>query len=112
MLYNSSQMIDEIRRKVADGFYEFSKHAVDQTILRNISVGDLVDAIENGTIIEDYPEDKYGPSCLIMGFTAAGRPIHVQCTSGSREMIKMITLYEPDEHLWIDFRERRPPIEG
>jgi hypothetical protein len=31
-------------------------------------------------VIEDYPEDKYGPSCLILGFTVYGRPLHVQCS--------------------------------
>ncbi len=105
-------MIDEIRRKIADGQYEFSRHAVDQSILWNISVNELVDAIEGGTIIEDYPKDKYGPSCLILGFTTAGRPIHVQCTAGERMMVKVITLYEPDEDLWIDFRHRRQTHEG
>lgn len=105
-------MIDAIRRKVADGLYEFSKHAVDQSILRNISIGDLAESIENGTIIEDYPDDKYGPSCLILGFTNAGRPVHVQCTSGNREILKIITLYEPDQDLWIDFRKRRHANEG
>lgn len=105
-------MVDAIRLKIAEGLYEFSKHAVDQSILRNISLGELVESIENGAIIEDYPEDKYGPSCLILGFTKAGRPIHAQCTLGERELVKVITLYEPDENLWIDFRKRREANEG
>ena len=83
-------MIDAIRSKVADGFYEFSKHAVDQSILRNISLGEFLESVENGTTIEDYPEDKYGPSCLILRFTKAGRPLHLQCTSGEREIVKVI----------------------
>ncbi len=61
----------------------------------------------NGEIIEDYPDDKYGPSCLVLGFTVAGRPLHVQCSYPSRPLVKIITLYEPDSGLWIDFRERR-----
>ena len=105
-------MIDEIRLKIADGLYEFSKHAVDQSILRNISLGELVESIENGKIIEDYPDDKYGPSCLILGFTNNGRPIHVQSTYADREILKIITLYEPDENLWIDFQNRRHANEG
>jgi len=105
-------MIDAIRAKVNDGLYEFSKHAVDQSILRNIALGEFVEAIENGSIIEDYPADKYGPSCLILGFTNAGRPLHIQITSGPREILKVITLYEPDENLWIEFRRRREPNEG
>ncbi len=105
-------MIDEIRLKIADGLYEFSKHAVDQSILRNISLGELVESIENGKIIEDYPDDKYGPSCLILGFTNNGRPIHVQSTYAGREILRIITLYEPDENLWIDFQNRRHANEG
>ena len=105
-------MIDAIRLKVANGLYEFSKHAVDQSILRNISLGEFLESVDNGTIIEDYPDDKYGPSCLIHGFTNDGRPIHVQCTFAEREILKIITLYEPDDNQWIDFRKRRDANEG
>ena len=46
--------------------------------LRQIRVQDIREAIANGQVIEDYPNDKYGPSCLIYSFTQAQRPIHVQ----------------------------------
>jgi hypothetical protein len=66
------------------------------------------EAISGGSeIIEDYPEDKYGPSCLILGFTKTGRPLHIQCSYPSRLLIKIITLYEPDPDLWVDFRVRK-----
>lgn len=100
-------MIDEIRKKVAINDFEFSKHAVDQTIIRCISVMEIRETISKGEIIEDYPEDKYGPSCLIYGKTAGGRAIHVQCSYPSRQMIKIITVYEPDPERWIDFNVRR-----
>jgi hypothetical protein len=100
-------MIEEIRTKIQVGQFEFSKHAVDQSILRQISVQELREAIANGEIIEDYPEDKYGPSCLILGFTQVGRPLHVQCSYPTRPLVKIITLYEPDPSQWIDFRVRR-----
>jgi hypothetical protein len=58
-------------------------------------------------IIEDYPEDKYGPSCLILGITKAGRPLHIQCSHPSRSPIRIITLYEPDPDLWVGFRIRK-----
>ena len=63
--------------------------------------------IEDGKVIEDYPEDKYGPSCLILGFTGAGKPVHVHCSHPSRSLIKIITVYEPDPNLWIDFEVRK-----
>jgi len=68
-------MLEEIQSKILRRQYEFSKHAVDQSIIREISIVEMVEAISGGgEIIEDYPEDKYGPSCLILGFTKTGRP--------------------------------------
>ena len=101
-------MIDEIRRRIARGDFEFSQHAVDQAILRHIAVPELREAIAVGEVIEVYPEDKYGPSCLIFGVTRAGRPVHVQCSDPSRPTVKIITVYEPDPALWIEFKVRRP----
>ena len=86
---------------------EYSQHAVDQTTLRHIAVQELREAIANGEVIEDYPNDKYGPSCLVLGFTDAGRPIHVQCSHPSRSLIKIITAYQPDPDEWDDFKHRR-----
>jgi hypothetical protein len=101
-------MIHEIRVKIERRNYEYSKHAVDQSIIRDISVAELEDAVGGDSeIIEDYPEDTYGPSCLVLGYTKAGRPLHIQCSYPSRPLVKIITLYEPDPELWIDFRVRK-----
>jgi hypothetical protein len=100
-------MISEIRQKIAAGEFEFSRHAVDQSILRRISVQELREAISSGELIEDYSDDKYGPSCLVLGYTRTHRPLHVQCSYPSRALLKIITLYEPDPNLWIDFKVRR-----
>jgi hypothetical protein len=100
-------LVAEIRAKIDIGRFEFSKHAADQSIVRGISVTELRDALLAGEVIEDYPDDKYGPSCLVLGTTDAGRPLHVQCSYPSRPILKIITLYEPDPDLWIDFRQRR-----
>ena len=35
---------------------------------------DFRDAMERSEVIEDYLHDKYGPSCLILGFTLLQRP--------------------------------------
>ena len=77
-------MIEEIRRKIRLQEYEYSLHAVDRSILRGIARRDVEEAIESGTLIENYPSDKYGPSCLILGFTWAGRPLHIQCSHSVR----------------------------
>jgi hypothetical protein len=100
-------MIDELRDKIAAGQFEYSKHAVDQSILRHITVQEVREAVVTAEIIEDYPNDKYGPSCLILGFTSTQRPLHLQCSYPSRPLVKIITLYEPDPDLWVDYRVRR-----
>jgi hypothetical protein len=100
-------MILEIRNKIIQNEFEFSKHATDQSVLRNIRVDEIRQAILNGEIIEDYPEDKYGPSCLILGFTENNRPIHIHCSYPSRIIIKIITVYEPSRNEWIDLKNRR-----
>ena len=101
------RILEEIRAKISNGQFEFSQHAADQTILRGIRVQERRDAMEDSEIIEYYPDDKYGPSCLILGHTRSGRPLHIQCSHPSRALIKVITLYEPDPSKWIDSRERR-----
>lgn len=100
--------IDEIKLKVILGKFEFSRHAVDQSILRSISVEEIKEMLtREPEIIEDYPNDKYGPSCLILGFTKQRRPLHIQCSYPSRPNLKIITLYEPDPEKWINFKKRR-----
>lgn len=106
-----STLILEIRRKIAQDQFEFSKHAVDQSILRNIRVQEIREAIAKGDVIEDYPEDKYGSSCLVCGFTGSQRPIHIQCSYPYRKIIKIITVYQPDPQRWnYNFTQRRDPI--
>jgi hypothetical protein len=98
----------QISAKVQSENFEFSRHAVDQSILRDISVQEVREVftkkIEN---LEKYLNDKNGPSCLILGFTYSDRPIHIQCSYPSRPILKIITLYEPDQKKWIRHRERR-----
>ena len=100
-------MINQLRSKIAANQFEFSKHALDQSILRGITVQELREAIADGEVIEDYPNDKYGPSCLVFGMTKSRRLIHIQCSYPSRKVVKIITLYQPDPEQWIDYKVRR-----
>ena len=100
-------MSDDIYEHIIYDEFEFSKHAVDQSIIREISVQEIRSAVSVGEIIEDYPDDKYSPSCLIFGMTDNKRPIHIQCSYPARSIIKVITVYEPDPERWIDFKIRK-----
>ena len=101
------QIVFLLREKFAAERFEFSRHALDQSMLRIISVREIREAIQTAILIEDYPDDKYGPSCLLLGFTLAARPLHVQCSYPTRPIVKVITVYEPDSADWIELRVRK-----
>lgn len=84
--------------------YQYTHHAVIRTTNRRISRREIEQAVQSGEIIETYPQDKYGPSCLIFGETKAKRPLHVQCSFPPN--VKIITAYEPDPQKWENFRTR------
>jgi len=76
---------------------------------RMISVKDIKQVINKGRIIEDYPEDPRGHSCLILGKDSEGRSIHVVC-SPKDEYLALITAYIPSAKEWKnDFSERSRP---
>jgi hypothetical protein len=74
-------------------------------IRRSIDRSEIEDAVMAGEIIEEYPDDKYSPSCLIYGRTRDGRDLHVQLSLPPSVII--ITAYDPDESEWVDCRVRR-----
>jgi hypothetical protein len=96
-----------IQRQLAVGEFEFSRHAFRRVVERNISEQEIREAGASAEIIETYPQDKYSPSALLLGFTAAGRPLHLQVSFGESDLTKIITIYEPEPNEWIEHRNRR-----
>ncbi len=66
---------------------------------RNISVYDVINAIDNGEIIEQYPKDFPFPSCLILGISINNTYIHV-VVSMNDDKIYLITAYVPSLDIW------------
>ena len=86
----------------------FLPHAIRQMSRpdRLITTSEIRNVVEHGEIIEDYPEDVRGHSCLMLGYGEGGRAIHVVC-SPKDEYLAIITTYLPDEDEWSDdFRVR------
>ena len=99
--------LSEIRRQLAAGKFDFSRHAFRRAIERDISESEICAAGALAEVIENYPQDKYSPSALLLGFTAAGRPLHFQVSFADADSTKIITIYEPDPKEWIENRKRR-----
>jgi hypothetical protein len=87
----------------------FLPHAVRQMARpdRMITVEDVRACILFGQVIEDYPEDVRGHSCLLLGTGDPERPIHVVCAPKDG-YLSIITAYQPDAKEWeTDWRTRR-----
>ena len=62
-----------------------------------------------GDLIEDYPEEPRGHSCLLLGRASDGQPIHVVCSPKSDYLV-IITAYVRGESEWTNgFTQRRQP---
>ena len=72
-----------------------------------ITTDEVRQVVSNGEIIEDYPEDKRGHSCLMFGMPSAKRLAHVVCAPKD-EYLAIITAFIPSLEKWeADFKTRR-----
>lgn len=101
------ETLEKVRAQLSAGEFEFSRHALKRVVERNISDQEIRQAGIQANVIEDYPEDKYSPSCLLLGFTQTGRPLHIQVSLAETELVKIITIYEPDPNEWLNYSQRR-----
>jgi hypothetical protein len=100
--------IDEVRR-ISSIRLLFTRHALDQMIQpdRLITKEDVISVVNSGEIIEDYPEDSRGHSCLMLGEGVDGRKLHVNCAPKMDHLV-IITAYVPNLEEWDEeFRKRR-----
>ena len=99
--------IDDIKEKVRNGRYKISFTHTERLRQRRIGIRELEEAIVTGEIIERYPADPRGPSCLILGHTQRNRPLHMVCGIMEEDLL-VITAYEPGSDEWKpDWRTRR-----
>ncbi|RMD94607.1 MAG: DUF4258 domain-containing protein [Calditrichaeota bacterium] len=83
-------------------------HADEEAQADKLKYEEIYFSVLNGEIIEDYPEDKPYPSCLIYGQTFAGEPIHsVWAYNHKSKWAVLITVYRPDPKRWIDYKIRK-----
>ena len=86
----------------------FRYHALQRMFERGISQTEVLEVLEKGLIIKDYPTDTPYPSCLKMAFVNS-RPLHVvMATSTDDQSQIVITVYEPDTKTWApDFKRKK-----
>jgi hypothetical protein len=85
----------------------FRLHAIQRMFERNVSVRNVVQALQFGETIEDYSTEMPEPSRLILGFQGR-RPFHMVTSENQKtHEITIITVYIPNPDRWDKEWKRR-----
>ena len=105
-------MLDKIKNCFKEDKVFYTFHAKEE--MRSEEFGVIKDTevyeaiIMDGKIIESYPQDEPYPSCLIYGQTMKGRPLHIVCAYSEEDNLTIVvTAYQPDEDIWLDYKRRK-----
>jgi len=98
---------------VANGRRLAGGHALTEANAEGLDLVDVWAAVvANGQVIEDYPNDPRGPSCLILCWIGT-IPVHaVAAWSPTKGYAFMITVYRPDRDpkwQWLNNYTTRGP---
>ncbi len=97
----------DVRRQLSSADVVLTLRASRNIIQRSISEQEIREAGAEAVVIEGYPDDKFSPSCLMLGFTGGDRPLHLLVSLSDSNPLRVITVYEPDPAEWINHRIRR-----
>lgn len=77
----------------------WTAHVAMRLIKRKITPAEVIQALREGSIIEQYPTDYPYPSCLVFAVVVNSRPLHVVCSIGDEQLF-VITAYQPSADRW------------
>lgn len=100
-------LLQQIQAAIRHAELSLTLHAQQQMTARHIRVSDVRETLlsAEAEIIEDYPGDPRGRSCLVYG-KASGRVLHVHISYPPE--IVVITAYKPDPTRWeSDYKTRK-----
>ncbi len=100
--------IEELRNSIEADQLRITDHAEEEMANDQLTLEAVLVATTSGRIIEDYPADHPLPSCLVLGFTEEGTPLHsVWAYDENTGRSVLVTVYRPDPVRWVDWRIRR-----
>ena len=103
--------IEQLRELCGDmDNIEITQHTLLRFNERKIKLKDVMNAIQNGKIIEQYPSDYPFPSCLLLGFMLNNQRLHTVCGLGNHKLW-LITAYIPTIDKWEDDYETRKAVQ-
>ena len=103
---DTKAVVELLKRAVDEGQVRISLHAAEEALAETITRADIEAVLRDAEVLEDYPDWWLGPSCLVLGRTAASRHLHI-VVSYAGLPVTVITVYEPQPPRWITpFRRR------
>ena len=105
-----SSTLRQICRLVNTGEFRISDHGYDELAEDGILVGEIITALAEAQVVEDYPDYPKGPCVLVLLTGDDGRPIHAVwgLQRGQNSPAVLVTAYTPDPKKWTDdFKRRR-----
>jgi hypothetical protein len=103
---NLETVLERVRIQATREEIRITQHAQQEMTEDNVTLEEVLYAITTAQIIENYPEHKRGPCCLLNGITKKNRPLHIVCTTALPTLI-IITVYEPKPPKWVSPTQRR-----
>lgn len=105
-MYNIFERIKELIKR---GEIKISDQGYDEIAEDDIFIKDIIADINNGIIVEDYPEYRKGPCALVLEKDRDAHPIHVVwgIPKGASSPAVIVTAYRPDKNMWTDNFTRR-----
>ena len=100
--------VDDIIKSIKTKRIRITEHADEEAQNDELSFEEVFTSVLEGEIIEQYPDEKPYPSCLIYGKNLKNEPIHsVWAYNTETKASVLITVYRPDPSRWKNWKIRR-----
>lgn len=99
-----------IKEKVKNREYDLSIHAHNERQEEQITIDEIEKVLLKGGIIEKYPNDPRGESCLVAGIVSE-EPLHIVCCMRGERLL-IVTVYRPKPPIWIDYKTRTKELKS
>ena len=87
--------IKSIRKKIRDGRYEFTAHAIEEMDEDDLDEADVRQAILHGNVSAELTDDPRGIRFVVRGLADdEEREVEVVCRFLSSGLLRIITVYE------------------
>ena len=97
--HNPEEIERRLRGQALADRIRLTVHGHQEMVEDAVTYDDLRAALLECVVVENYPDHQRGACCLVYGRSRAGRHLHVVCTT-AREMLIVITVYEPKLPKW------------